>query len=70
MTQETTLEQIKRLREKSLTAVDGMTTIGVDEFQFLIKEAETLQKIYNETEDFYNEEIDLSDLGERVINII
>ncbi|MEK3726795.1 MULTISPECIES: hypothetical protein [unclassified Lysinibacillus] len=37
---------------------------------WLLKEAETLNKIKVEAEELYAEEIDLSDFGERVSNII
>lgn len=37
---------------------------------WLIKEAEMLQKIRNEAEELYSEEIDLMDFGERVDNIL
>lgn len=64
------LEEIKRVRKEGLTATDGCTTIGVDEFKFLVKEAEILQKIRKEAEELYDEQIDLMDFGERVDNIL
>ncbi|WP_404427285.1 hypothetical protein LG296_01575 [Ureibacillus chungkukjangi] len=36
----------------------------------LIRKAKTLERISNEAEDVYNEEIDLMDFGERVMNIL
>lgn len=64
------LEEIKRVRKEGLTATNGCTIIGVDEFKFLVKEAEILQKIRKEAEELYDEKIDLMDFGERVDNIL
>jgi len=40
------------------------------DFDSLLKAAEMLKKIKTEAEELYDEEIDLSDFGERVSNII
>lgn len=49
---------------------DFFTEISYEHFDWLIKQAETLQQIRNEAEELYDEEIDLTDFGERVANII
>lgn len=49
---------------------DFFTEMPYEHYEWLIKQAETLQKIREEAQELYDEEIDLTDFGERVANII
>lgn len=64
--------KLQEIKENAITTKqhDFITEIPYEDFEWLIKQAETLQKIRNEAEDLYNEVIDYSDFGERVGNLL
>lgn len=65
-----TLEDIKGRIIKDEEGVSNYIHVSIEEMDWLVEQAEKLNKIRAEADELYAEEIDLSDFGERVSNII